>query len=141
MVYVDTQGGLKRCGGQGDILAGCLGTFAGWAKIYHEEHPDLPATSKEGDGFGVISQDRLLLLAGFGAAVTARVCSRLAFGKKKRAMLADDLLPEVGEAYEQLWGDNSGLNAQNPAGIVRQNQAEMGRQHECCCSVNQKSHK
>lgn len=104
VLYVDTQGGLKRCGGQGDILAGCLGTFAGWCKIYHQDHPDLPATSSNADG-ELISQDRLLLLAGYGAALTARACSRLAFGKKKRAMLADDLLPEVGEAYEELWGD------------------------------------
>lgn len=104
VLYVDHEGGLKRCGGQGDILSGCLGTFAGWAKIYEEEHPELPATSTNSDG-GLIAQDRLLLLAGYGAALTARVCSRNAFLKKKRAMLADDLLPEVGSAYEELWSD------------------------------------
>jgi len=104
-LYVEAEGGLKRCGGQGDILAGCLGTFAGWAKIYEENHPDLPSTTSEGDKSGVIPQDRLLLLAGYGAALTARSCSRLAFRKKGRAMLADDLLPEVGVAYEELWGD------------------------------------
>ncbi|CDU22946.1 uncharacterized protein SPSC_01576 [Sporisorium scitamineum] len=104
VLYVDTEGGLKRCGGQGDILAGCLGTFAGWATIYQEDNPNLPATSTNADG-DLIAQDRLLLLAGYGAALTARTCSRLAFHKKKRAMLADDLLPEVGTAYEELWSD------------------------------------
>lgn len=93
ILTVDAEGGLKRCGGQGDILAGCLGTFAGWCKIYEEE-------VKEG-----VEKERLLLLAGYGAALTARTCSRLAYAKRKRAMLADDLLPEVGNAYEELWGD------------------------------------
>lgn len=105
VLYVDVEGGLKRSGGQGDILAGCLGTFAGWAKIYEEDNKGLPATTTTEGKEDLIAQDRLLLLAGYGASLTARTCSRLAFGKKKRAMLADDLLPEVGEAYEQLWGD------------------------------------
>lgn len=108
VLYVDTEGALKRCGGQGDILAGCLGAFAGWAKIYHEDHPDLAATSTDAEG-DLIAQDRLLLLAGYGAALTARECSRLAFAKHKRAMLADDLLPEVGNAYEELWSDVQAL--------------------------------
>ena len=103
---MDTEGGLKRCGGQGDILAGCLGTFAGWAKIYYYSHPNLASSSStDGGDASLIAQDRLLLLAGYGAALTARACSRLAFAKHKRAMLADDLLPEVGNAYEELWAN------------------------------------
>ncbi|SOV09182.1 ATP-dependent (S)-NAD(P)H-hydrate dehydratase [Ustilago sp. UG-2017a] len=98
VLIVDAEGGLKRCGGQGDILAGCLGTFAGWCKIFEEENANLSAE-------GELGRDRLPLLAGYGAALTARTCSRLAFARKKRAMLADDLLPEVGNAYEELWGD------------------------------------
>lgn len=123
VLCVDTEGGLKRCGGQGDILAGCLGTLAGWAKIYEQDHPNLPPTtsnstasesernSKEGEGEStggedVIAQDRLLLLAGYAAALTARTCSRKAYAQHKRAMLADDLLPHVGAAYEELWGED-----------------------------------
>lgn len=38
-LVVDNQAGLKRCGGQGDILSGMLGTFLAWAHIHHEhEH-------------------------------------------------------------------------------------------------------
>ena len=29
---VDTEGGLKRCGGQGDILSGAVGAFLAWGK-------------------------------------------------------------------------------------------------------------
>lgn len=32
----DEEGGLKRCGGQGDILSGQIGTMLGWAKLYEE---------------------------------------------------------------------------------------------------------
>lgn len=28
------EGGLKRCGGQGDVLTGCLGTLLAWKKLY-----------------------------------------------------------------------------------------------------------
>ena len=30
------EGGLKRCGGQGDVLTGCLGTLLAWKKLYLE---------------------------------------------------------------------------------------------------------
>lgn len=35
-VEVDTQGGLKRCGGQGDILSGVTGTALAWGKNYEQ---------------------------------------------------------------------------------------------------------
>ena len=34
VVQVDIPGGLKRCGGQGDILSGAVGTFMAWGKCY-----------------------------------------------------------------------------------------------------------
>ena len=34
LVTVDIPGGLKRCGGQGDILSGAVGTFMAWGKCY-----------------------------------------------------------------------------------------------------------
>lgn len=34
VVEVDIPGGLKRCGGQGDILSGAVGTFLAWGKCY-----------------------------------------------------------------------------------------------------------
>ena len=32
----EIEGGLKRCGGQGDVLTGCLGTLLAWKKLYVE---------------------------------------------------------------------------------------------------------
>ena len=35
-VVVDVPGGLKRCGGQGDILSGSVGTIMAWGKCYED---------------------------------------------------------------------------------------------------------
>lgn len=35
-VEVDVEGGLKRCGGQGDVLSGCVGTFLAWGRCYED---------------------------------------------------------------------------------------------------------
>jgi len=35
-MIVDTEGGLKRTGGQGDVLTGCLVTLLAWKKLYSE---------------------------------------------------------------------------------------------------------
>ena len=34
VVFVDVEGGMKRCGGQGDVLSGMLGTILAWGKCY-----------------------------------------------------------------------------------------------------------
>ena len=36
VVKVDQPGGLKRCGGQGDILSGAVGTFLAWGKCHED---------------------------------------------------------------------------------------------------------
>jgi ATP-dependent NAD(P)H-hydrate dehydratase len=35
-VEVDIEGGYKRCGGQGDVLSGCVGTFMAWGRCYED---------------------------------------------------------------------------------------------------------
>lgn len=35
-IEIDVQGGFKRCGGQGDILSGTIGTMMAWGKCYEE---------------------------------------------------------------------------------------------------------
>ena len=35
-IHVDIEGGLKRCGGQGDVLSGCVGTFMAWGRCYED---------------------------------------------------------------------------------------------------------
>lgn len=35
-VEIDVPGGMKRCGGQGDVLSGAVGTFMAWGKCYED---------------------------------------------------------------------------------------------------------
>lgn len=89
MLYVEERGGLKRCGGQGDVLSGSLATFLAWTQVTQEEKN------------GSISEARRPLLAAYGASSVTRFSSREAFKRAGRAMLAHDLLEEVGKAYTQ----------------------------------------
>ena len=35
-LVVDVPGGMKRCGGQGDILSGTVGTVLAWGKCFED---------------------------------------------------------------------------------------------------------
>lgn len=35
-IEIDVKGGNKRCGGQGDVLSGCVGTIMAWGKCYED---------------------------------------------------------------------------------------------------------
>ncbi|KAL7269849.1 hypothetical protein RUND412_007463 [Rhizina undulata] len=74
-VVCDITGGLKRSGGQGDTLTGTLVTF-----LAHDNS---------------LSDSDLNVLSAYGAAAVTKMCSRLAFEKKGRAMQASDLSVEV----------------------------------------------
>ncbi|KAI9272883.1 Ribokinase-like protein [Phascolomyces articulosus] len=91
----ETEGGLRRVGGQGDILSGTLGTFLAWGRLYEEgvwEH-----------GNGVDPKD-ITMLAAWGACSLTRDSSRRAFQKYRRAMLTSHMLDEIGVSYEKLVG-------------------------------------
>ena len=87
---VGFQGCPRRCGGQGDVLAGAAATFASWAL---SSDPS-PAASGEAGARG----DSLppAVLAAYGAAFTARFASHFAFQQHGRAMVGSDLLEHVG---------------------------------------------
>ncbi|KAJ7224153.1 Ribokinase-like protein [Mycena pura] len=94
-VEVDTKGGLKRCGGQGDILSGTVGTMLAWAKCYE-------------DGvFGdkSIPTSRMPLLAAVGGSMVTRTASRRAFHKEGRGVVTQDMLAEIGKAFAEVFGE------------------------------------
>jgi ATP-dependent NAD(P)H-hydrate dehydratase len=96
-LIVDMPGGLKRCGGQGDVLSGTLGTFLSWQAAYRA------GLWHENDGAERLSDERCMLLAAYGACATTRFCSRHAFKTKGRGMMATDLVESVGDAYKTLF--------------------------------------
>ncbi|KAI9433366.1 Ribokinase-like protein [Lactarius psammicola] len=97
VVVVDTPGGMKRCGGQGDILSGSVGAFLAWAKCY------------ESGAFGdnAIPASRMPILAAIGASMVTRTTSRRAFEKEGRSVVTQDMLKEIGGAFAEIFGSGS----------------------------------
>lgn len=92
----DGEGGLKRSGGQGDTLTGCLATLLAYRKAYHEK-----LWKHEGD----LKEDETLALAAFAGSALTRECSRLAFKDKGRSLQASDLSDNVHKAFLDLIGE------------------------------------
>ncbi|PWN89019.1 Ribokinase-like protein [Acaromyces ingoldii] len=105
ILYVSEPGGLKRCGGQGDILTGSLSTFLAWASVYQS---GVGSDTKAGKR---IDEERLPMLAAYGASTIMRTVSNIGFKTHKRALLAHDLLDQVGVAYEKHFGEGSDTHA------------------------------
>jgi ATP-dependent NAD(P)H-hydrate dehydratase len=87
MMICKEEGGLKRSGGIGDILAGCIGTFVAWNQI-------LSNNDEETD----------IVMSCFLATAITKRATALAFEKRKRAMTAPDVLEEIGFAVDDIAG-------------------------------------
>lgn len=89
-------GSLRRCGGQGDVLAGVMSLASAWACM--DSSP-----SKEGKGTsdGDAQSNHLLSAAYFSCVVTKRA-SRMAFNKKGRSFSTPDIFSELGIVLEEL---------------------------------------
>ncbi|KIM90397.1 hypothetical protein PILCRDRAFT_812134 [Piloderma croceum F 1598] len=96
-IEIDIKGGYKRCGGQGDILSGVVGTMLAWGKCY------------EGGAFGdnTIPVSRIPTLAAVGGCMVTRTASRFAFKKQGRALVTQDMLPELGNAFSEIFGEDA----------------------------------
>lgn len=105
----DEQGGLKRSGGQGDILSGTLGTFLAWGALHAQQ---TQASDQD--------VSHIILAAALGAATVTRTarcvgfwatllieCSRLVYNAMGRALQTSDCLQRVGEAFETHFGDRA----------------------------------
>eukprot|EP00658_Telonema_sp_P-2_P027346 TRINITY_DN21137_c0_g1_i1.p1 TRINITY_DN21137_c0_g1~~TRINITY_DN21137_c0_g1_i1.p1 ORF type:complete len:337 (+),score=82.27 TRINITY_DN21137_c0_g1_i1:55-1065(+) len=88
IITCDEPGSRRRCGGQGDILAGTLATFMSWAHS-QERSPDEPFSAN--------------LIAAVAASVVTRRSANLAFAQKQRATAAADILEEVATAMEEFF--------------------------------------
>lgn len=100
VLTVTAEGGLKRCGGQGDVLSGTLGTMLAWRSCYHDnlwKHDN------------AISKKQSIMLAAYGACTVTRFCSRTAFKDKGRGMMATDLVNSVGRAYHEIFESDAKL--------------------------------
>ncbi|KAG1860660.1 Ribokinase-like protein [Suillus subalutaceus] len=96
VVEVDVEGGLKRCGGQGDVLSGTVGAMLAWGKCYEDG----------AFGDGSIPTSRLPLLAAVGGSMVTRTSSRMAFGLQGRGLVTQDMLPLLGKSFSEVFGED-----------------------------------
>lgn len=105
---VQTQGSPRRCGGQGDLLAGSLGVATHWS---------ISRTNTSGSpGNGYIMQNRESLVEGMipdfdrDAIIKAsilssgvvRTASRLAFSVHGRSTTTPDIIQLIGRAFSEV---------------------------------------
>ncbi|KAF9391276.1 hypothetical protein CPB97_007082 [Podila verticillata] len=89
---VTNTGGLKRSGGQGDLLTGMIATSLAWIVAAQRSN------SKDGKGKSVDNHTNFLV-ACYGACTFTRRCSQLAFEKHGRAVQSSDILDEIGPMF------------------------------------------
>lgn len=83
----------RRCGGQGDILSGVIGAFLAWS--------------------GIHNQDSFLTYESIVPCVTnscsfTKCLGKVAFGKHKRSMNAEDMIAEIGPLFDKLFDQEGG---------------------------------
>mmetsp|Transcript_18200 Transcript_18200/g.28242 ORF Transcript_18200/g.28242 Transcript_18200/m.28242 type:complete len:334 (-) Transcript_18200:999-2000(-) len=103
-VVCDTAGSPRRCGGQGDVLAGLLLAFKVWAhealaESYGSETIEARITKIQENPL----MSKIRLACAFAACEVSKECARRAFQKKKRAMLASDVLQELGLSFNAIF--------------------------------------
>ncbi|TPX38008.1 hypothetical protein SmJEL517_g00005 [Synchytrium microbalum] len=91
----DAEGAPRRCGGQGDLLSGAIAAFLGFGKAYAS---NAWRHSNELNGDTFLSRS-LPLLAAYGACLLVRACAKEAYKKRGRAMMASDMIEEVGRQF------------------------------------------
>jgi len=91
----EETGSGRRCGGQGDILTGCIATFMHWA--LREEVANLFGDNKDEQ------VKEALLLAGYAGSHLLRSCNKSAFIKFKRGTTTPDILAQIPEVVEHFY--------------------------------------
>lgn len=75
----------RRCGGQGDLLAGCLSTFLCWFRHQNNQ------------------ESNSYLLSCVAACLLMKESSKSAYSSHRRSMISEDILNEIGNAFQKLF--------------------------------------
>ena len=90
-----TGGSPRRCGGQGDILAGVTATFLTW--VYSSQGPGYPATNHDPDSPGPS------VVAAWGAATLCRSCGDQAYRSEGRGVTAVDIVNKISTEFSSIY--------------------------------------
>lgn len=92
------SGSPRRCGGQGDVLAGTTGLFAYYAsnsnKVKESNNPKIHELGKE---------NNLYVIAAFGSSILTRESNRLAYLEHNRSTTTPNMIESIGKAFDRLF--------------------------------------
>ncbi|EEB16310.1 conserved hypothetical protein [Pediculus humanus corporis] len=88
-ITCETFGSNRRCGGQGDILSGCIATFVAWFELFKSNNTFIIPLSS---------------VSCYGACAVTKTCSKLAFQKFGRSMTASDMIGCIHQSFTSLFG-------------------------------------
>ena len=91
-VACSNEGSVRRCGGQGDLLSGSMGTFSYWS------HRAFDAES--GDGGSILKSLGPTIASAYGACFLTRECNRVAFAQHRRSMTTTDMIASIGPVFQ-----------------------------------------
>ena len=86
-VCCEEENSARRCGGQGDILAGSIASFSCWTNQPTNLNQTVPS----------------YILASFAASMLTRRCNKLAFTTLGRSMMASDMIKLISTSFRQLF--------------------------------------
>lgn len=95
MMRIDgpSGGSNRRCGGQGDLLAGVVATFYHWA---------LNLSKKDSTGQPVENEKHQAILACYAGSYLVKQCNKMAFEKYGRSMTAQEMIGFIGKCINEF---------------------------------------
>ncbi|ORX95949.1 Ribokinase-like protein [Basidiobolus meristosporus CBS 931.73] len=95
IVYTcSAEGGLKRCGGQGDVLSGAIATFLAFGIAYENRVWKHSSNIPFAD---------IVPIAAYAGCLAVRSCSKKAFDRVQRSMQTSDLIHEIGPVFQEMF--------------------------------------
>ena len=98
------EGGLKRSGGIGDVLAGAISAFMAWNVIMEETNCGVPVDAAV-DDLNMNDEQRQQmqrLFACWTAATLVKKATKLAYGKNRRSMSAINVIDEISHVLNSM---------------------------------------
>lgn len=126
MLVDSVQGGLKRVGGQGDILCGTVATLLAWGREWangtykHVGHAPTPDEEKD-------LVPHIAVLAAYGGSAFNRTVSRRGWEEKKRAMVTHDLIELIGPVYHEMFGRWQEAEGESGGKEGKENKGKKGK--------------
>ncbi|XP_066994466.1 ATP-dependent (S)-NAD(P)H-hydrate dehydratase [Anabrus simplex] len=82
----------RRCGGQGDLLSGSLGTFYAWALMAHQNYSNKLSFPSS-------------IIAAYAGCRLTRECNSYAFVRAGRSTVTTDMIDVIHPVFEKLYGE------------------------------------